>query len=372
MSEYWVSKKRYWCKYCDIYIADDAPSRQHHEGGLRHKGNVERFIRNLYKTGEKRKKDADEERREMARIGKAAEAAYAQDVAGGLAKGSSAPGPSASSSAAARKPTKPSNPYADYTTAAQLGYEDPDAARLEAELEQRRTEGIVGTWETVESHSPTPVPAQDAGIAEGDAVMGAADGEGAVAAAGTKREASPPAEEEDERSFKIRKKTTRSGLGEIYDPGMIPVKLKPKKESPPTEPPAAATSATSAPDATIKAEVKAEDAAATAGDGSPKVGKIQWKRAAFTQAAVEPQRYVPLSPEPASDGIKKEEEDEDSNTVVVDGTATTRDTTNGVKKEEEGASPSLALPPAAEEPAPAKNLFRKRKVPAGGAGRRGM
>ena len=68
MSEYWVSKKRYFCKYCEVYIADDAPSRQHHENGLRHKGNVDRFVRGLYKVGEKRKKDADEEKREMMRI----------------------------------------------------------------------------------------------------------------------------------------------------------------------------------------------------------------------------------------------------------------------------------------------------------------
>ncbi|KAG6831573.1 hypothetical protein H0H87_004792 [Tephrocybe sp. NHM501043] len=63
MSEYWVSKKKYFCKYCDIYIADDAPSRQQHENGLRHKGNVDRFIRSLYKAGEKRKKDQEEEKR---------------------------------------------------------------------------------------------------------------------------------------------------------------------------------------------------------------------------------------------------------------------------------------------------------------------
>lgn len=68
MSEYWVSKKKYLCKYCDIFIADDAPSRQHHENGLRHKGNVERFIRGIYKTGEKQKKDLEEEKREMRRV----------------------------------------------------------------------------------------------------------------------------------------------------------------------------------------------------------------------------------------------------------------------------------------------------------------
>ena len=68
MSEYWVSKKNYFCKYCDIFIRDDAPSRKQHETGLRHQGNRDRFIRGLYKEGERRKKDAEEEKREMARI----------------------------------------------------------------------------------------------------------------------------------------------------------------------------------------------------------------------------------------------------------------------------------------------------------------
>ena len=68
MSEFWVSKKKYFCKYCDIYIADDAPSRQQHENGLRHQGSRDRFIRGLYKEGERRKKDLAEEKIEMARV----------------------------------------------------------------------------------------------------------------------------------------------------------------------------------------------------------------------------------------------------------------------------------------------------------------
>lgn len=70
MSEYWVSNKKYFCKYCNIYIADDKPSRTQHESGLRHKGNVERFVRGLYKAGEKRKHDLEEEKREMAQVEK--------------------------------------------------------------------------------------------------------------------------------------------------------------------------------------------------------------------------------------------------------------------------------------------------------------
>lgn len=67
-SDYWVSNKKYFCKYCEIFIADDAPSRTHHENGLRHQGSKERFIRALYKNGEKSRRDAEEEAREMARI----------------------------------------------------------------------------------------------------------------------------------------------------------------------------------------------------------------------------------------------------------------------------------------------------------------
>ena len=43
-----------------------------------------------------------------------------------------------------------------------------------------------------------------------------------------KREADAPLEE-DSRSFKLRKKSLNPGLGEIYDPGLIPIKVK-KKE----------------------------------------------------------------------------------------------------------------------------------------------
>src|ERR1700749_305200 len=100
MSEYWVSKKKYWCRYCECFLADDKPSRTQHEGGLRHQGNKERYVRQIYKTGEKRKRDLEEEKREMAAVNRvcppasvgfllvlnqfqAAQAAYASDIASG-------------------------------------------------------------------------------------------------------------------------------------------------------------------------------------------------------------------------------------------------------------------------------------------------
>lgn len=228
-----MSKKRYFCKYCDIYIADDAPSRQQHENGLRHKGNVDRFIRGLYKGSEKRKKDLDEEKRDMAKVElasrpsiltmldyltllQAAQAAYAQDVASGHARTMAAP--VASTSSTSRKPPpKPSNPYAHYSTAASLGYSDPDAERFAAETERRRTQGLAGDWEVVTSTSGTSAETSEP-----------------AAGSTLKRNAENAVDFEDVREFKLRKKTVNIGLGEIYDPGIIAV--KPKKEvTPPPE-----------------------------------------------------------------------------------------------------------------------------------------
>ena len=70
MSEYWVSRKRYHCKYCNIYIADDKPSRTQHENGLHHKGNVERFVCGHCKEGEKRVRKREEEMIIMAGVAK--------------------------------------------------------------------------------------------------------------------------------------------------------------------------------------------------------------------------------------------------------------------------------------------------------------
>ncbi|TNY20143.1 hypothetical protein DMC30DRAFT_398574 [Rhodotorula diobovata] len=68
MADYWVSRDKYFCKYCKIYIADDKPSRIHHETGLRHKGNYERYIREVYRKGMTDKKDRAHEARELARV----------------------------------------------------------------------------------------------------------------------------------------------------------------------------------------------------------------------------------------------------------------------------------------------------------------
>jgi len=329
MSEYWVSKKKYFCKYCDIYITDDAPSRQQHENGLRHKGNTERFIRSIYKAGEKKKKDDEEERREMARVEQAAQIAFAQDVGAGRAKLSS--GPTPSTSAPARKPPpKPSNPYTNYSTAKSLGYDDPDAERLAAEAERRRMQGVAGDWEMVTPASSDATPS------------------GSSSEAGIKRSAEA-LDEEESREFKLRKKTAGTGLGQIYDPGAISIKLKKKEEPVDSEP--------------VQQPLAPQDTTTTDRTDKPKWAKLQWKKMGDTaeQADAPADDTVKLEPDSAEILPKTEEEETIPLNGPLDEDLVGR--TDTTIKSERDTSPA----PPAESPI----LFKKRKAPAGGTrGRR--
>ncbi|KAJ7188328.1 hypothetical protein C8R46DRAFT_878610 [Mycena filopes] len=309
MSEYWISKKKYFCKYCDIYIADDAPSRQQHENGLRHKGNTERFIRSIYKAGEKKKKDDEEEKREMARVeqASAAQIAFAQDVGAGRAKLSSAPTPS--TSAPARKPApKPSNPYTNYSTAKQLGYDDPDAERLAAEAERRRMQGVAGDWEMVAPSSAAP-PSSDTG---------------------SKRSAEA-LEEEESREYKLRKKTMTTGLGQIYDPGAISIQLKKKEE-------------------TVEPQSLIAPVAPPSSDSTdkPKWAKLQWKKMGDPDlVAVNSETVVDAKSGTGAPDIEPKLEEDSLAVATID-----------------TVKPEPDTPPI--EPTPSTAVFKKRKAPAGG------
>lgn len=220
MSEYWVSRKKYFCQYCDIYIADDAPSRQQHENGMRHKGNKDRFVRSLYKAGEKRKRDEDEEKREMAAINRAADASFAEDVAAGRAKASSLAAASSSKAESSSRKTavKSNNPWANYSTPESLGYTDPEAVKHAAEMARRQKEGVVGEWEII---TPAVAPTLETSTGQDvERVKGQDMHRDAVP------ERNEPADEDDTRTFKLRKKI--GGLGGLYDPGLITIT---KKES---------------------------------------------------------------------------------------------------------------------------------------------
>lgn len=341
MSEYWVSKKKYFCKYCEIYIADDVPSRRQHENGLRHQGNRERFIRNIYKSSEKKKKDLEEEKRELARVEQAANAAFAQDISAGNARPTTTSSSSASgSTASVPKPkTKPSNPFTDYTTPESLGYTDPDTEQAAAEAELRRTQGVVGDWQVV---TPSPPPHQRA-VEPPDL--------GESVQIPSKRESETHSDDDFDRHSKLRKRTIGTGLGEIYDPGIITIK-KPKKEEP--------AAAEARDDGLLSPAVEQEGDTAKP-TGAPKWVKVQWKK---TDEAVGGVTSV-LNPG-SDDAVKTEVEEPPSTSMSVS-------SGESLIKADDIAFPDGSEPPKTEEiseTAAVVSLFKKRKTPASaGAGR---
>ncbi|TIB40017.1 hypothetical protein E3P86_00862 [Wallemia ichthyophaga] len=190
MADYWKSTPKYHCKYCDITINDDAPSRSQHENGLKHKGNKDRFIRSIYKRSEQNERDRAFEERELRRLEGIGGAASAKETATGL----KTPGNKTTSS---RKAQASRDPYANYTTAKSLGYEEAGMTQ-EPRGVQIGLEGSVGGWEEVPS-----IP-------------------NAVANEKNKRGNSspppPPHEKSDQGEMDLNATKTASS-GEIYIPG---------------------------------------------------------------------------------------------------------------------------------------------------------
>lgn len=174
-------------------------------------------------------------------------------------------------------------------------------------------EGVAGDWQLL-----PPVPSSSSSVSD----------------SGLKREAETPIDEEDNRQFKLRKKTLGVGLGEIYDPGVIPIKLKKKDESPVVD----AGSTSSQP-----TEI-------------PKWTKVQWKR--------------------PGDGIKEEAISTTESSKTEDGVSQAPI----VKPvDHERPVPESLISPKTERPVKLEvdvtpnqtsteggSMFRKRKTPAGG------
>lgn len=273
-----------------------------------------------------------------------------------------------------QKPAKPASKWSDYSTAQSLGYDDPDEDRRNAEFARKQTQGLAGVWEVV-APPPPPLPASNANEEvneEGDA--SALDGPSGQAAQ-QKREAQE--EPEDERSFKFRKRTVRPGLGELWDPGDIPVKVKSKPMTPTggtkeAEKPTKEEDGRVAPipessTSLIKGEPSNE---ATTGE-KPSRQPGGWKRATAPVDASSEPYFDPVEPSvPIKDELSPPPPSlaENSEAKVVDNGVPVKAEPELVKKEDAGIASGLD---GAHEQATGA-MFRKRKVPAGsrGSGRR--
>lgn len=278
----------------------------------------------------------------------AAQAAYSEDIAAGRVKPGTGPVASTSTAAPKKPPPKPSNPFTNYSTAASLGFTDVDAERFAAETERRRTQGVAGEWEVVANIPPSTAPPAD----PEDATDEKPDIVGGVAGGGEpslKREAEAPVDEEDTRQFKLRKKTWGGGLGDVYDPGAIPIKLKKKEQD---------ASSMTPPSDTTSGPALASTSTSTGPTGVPKWTKVQWRRPGEEAPApvVAPEEPAVKLEESLASALAPLE------TKVTSPAPPVEDIKPPIPKAEEDVPPlSTAEPPSAG------GMFRKRKVPAGGS-----
>jgi WW domain-binding protein 4 len=241
----------------------------------------------------------------------------------------------------------------DYSTPESLGYTDPDIERARAEAERRRTQGVAGDWQMVEQ-TPTESPSGTGA----ESTQHVDDMESAEGNQGTSSDKSavPDPAEEDRGRWKLRKKMTTVGLGEIYDPGIIAIKPKVKEketagqEKQPSDGTAMPedTKATTVPK---WAPVKWKKAGESVDDTSGAAGSGSGGDAALAEGAP----LVPADPLNA---------DKDRAPASVTG-APVKEELSPVKLEE-------ATTPSVEISSSGGSLFRKRKAPLGaGASSRG-
>ncbi|PWY99013.1 hypothetical protein BCV70DRAFT_122510 [Testicularia cyperi] len=233
MADVWISRKRWTCKYCNVTVNDDAPSRQHHESGQRHKNNVERALEQLYRTGERERQNAETARREMDRIERLAAVSYAKDqqrdATERLASGSLPPDKGASSdvlgSGSKQKPEFRARKKPDAARAAAA-----TSATSQSADEQVQRAAQPGDWEEAAPSASEP----------------SLPGSGAL-------ETDEPSDRQHARAFRLREKTgvLDNDADESDDDALAQIKVKRTK--------LAHLSPRAATNPTAKAKAKAEE-----------------------------------------------------------------------------------------------------------------
>jgi WW domain-binding protein 4 len=156
-----------------------------------------------------------------------------------------------------------------------------------------------------------------------------------------KREAEAHSDDDFDRHSKLRKRTVAAGLGEIYDPGLIPIKLKKKEEHIP-------------PAAELKAEVNDNTSPSEENEQSKQIGASRWVKVQWKQPDEQPDGNV------LSMNTKHRAEDE----VKDEGPSLLSDAPAGSLEHVKTEDPLTPKTDEMSEPVIGAALFKKRKTPA--------
>lgn len=245
-------------------------------------------------------------------------------------------------------------------------------------MQIRKSQGLVGEWQIVE-----PMHTQPQTDGEETSAVECIHGTSTVSAAeSNSKRAAELYPDGDGRAFKLRKKTAAVGLGDIYDPGVIPIKLEKKEETTTTEVPLTtapilSSSKTELPKWTT-ISLKGKDSSVSSSSSDPKTegSGAQSSQSITEKAQSQSSRWAKVL---WAQPIKEEEivvapVEQPSQNAPVSGLA---DRETVIKSEEDPPTTAKAEADASgtlnEPEQPTTGLFKKRKAPAGaGHGRRPM
>ncbi|KAF9434000.1 hypothetical protein BGZ76_008716 [Entomortierella beljakovae] len=215
-AEYWKSNAKFWCRFCKIYITDNKSTRNIHDSGIKHKENVERFLREQNQRSRDKEFETARLNKEMEAIERAAMKGFQKDIEDGLAQPSasykkstpasipsySVPGIPASelSSSEPSSDTKPESAGKD------SGESEGKAETTETtgKIERSENVGQPGEWETVIAPVPRVVSRLERGKGRNESDDTNENGKHYIVGADDEDDAADP---EDLREFKIVEKT---------------------------------------------------------------------------------------------------------------------------------------------------------------------
>ena len=164
---------------------------------------------------------------------------------------------------------------------------------------------------------------------------------------GEKRPADAPVDEEDTRVWKLKRKTASVGLGDLYDPGELPIKLKPKKEA--------------------VSEQANGSGSSGAGAGLSLGGteKPKWSARGWSKPGASPSATIPGQAVKVEDAPDQEESGPVLEKVPIESVSENRPEVKTEEIKSEQVEATAPPPPSGG------SLFKKRKAPAGGGSRGG-
>ncbi|KAJ3126178.1 hypothetical protein HK098_007810 [Nowakowskiella sp. JEL0407] len=155
MTEFWVSQKKHWCKYCKMFVTDNKISRQNHDSGKRHKDLEQQYIREIQKRQADKRREENETRKILAQVEKDAIQQYGNDLASKTSGSTIIAKDSLQHLYTLSSPPKSKTFFGSYTPSSKPALAQSQAVSSKVETTAVDNDGLaISEWSVVEEEEP--------------------------------------------------------------------------------------------------------------------------------------------------------------------------------------------------------------------------